>query len=108
MTYYATRPGETQFNAFMANNFIDNVMAASVINLVVGLFGDYTKGSFIYWISLEFQHSKMNLNLMKIDLSNYIYIVFVLISSICLIFVGANRIRYGDVQAAKEAKRRGK
>ena len=52
LTYYASRPGETQFNAFMANNFIDNVIAASVMNLNVGLFGEYAKGSFIYWIRL--------------------------------------------------------
>ena len=52
LTYYASRPRETQFNAFMANNFIDNVIAASVINLNCGLFGDYPKGSFIYWIFL--------------------------------------------------------
>ena len=52
LTYYASRPRETQFNAFMANNFIDNVVAASVTNLVVGLMGEHFRGSYIYWIRL--------------------------------------------------------
>ena len=31
LTYYARRPNETQFNAFMANNFLDNVLASAVV-----------------------------------------------------------------------------
>ena len=54
LTYYASRPRGTQFNAFMANNFIDNVIAASVCNLIVGLMGEYFSGSYIYWIRLQF------------------------------------------------------
>ena len=31
MTYYSKSPNETQFNAFMASNFLDNVISASII-----------------------------------------------------------------------------
>ena len=31
LTYYAKAPNETQFNAFMATNWLDNVIAASII-----------------------------------------------------------------------------
>ena len=108
LTYYASRPRETQFNAFMANNFIDNVIAASVVNLIVGLMEDYTRGSYIYWIHMQFQYSKMNFKIFSISTFTYVYLIVMILSTISLIFIGANRIRYADVQAAKEAKKKGK
>ena len=40
---------------------------------------------------------------------DYLFVLCIILSGfVSTICVGANRIRYGDVQAAKEAKRKGK
>ena len=50
----------------------------------------------------------MNYKIVGISIFTYNYLIVMVLSSISLIFIGANRIRYADVQAAKEAKKKGK
>ena len=108
LTYYSKAPGETQFNAFMASNWLDNVIAAAIIQQNIGnIFANYAKGSFIYWVSIEFRYSRLNPELFGTSFYTYILLFFFLITLISVAFIGANRIRYTDVQAAASSKKKG-
>ena len=92
----------------MATNWLDNVIAASIIQQnVVNIFSNYAKGSFIYWVSLEFRYSLMNPKFLGTSIYTYILVFFFLITLIGVGCIGANRIRYTDVQAAASAKKKG-
>ena len=50
----------------------------------------------------------MNYKIVGISIYTINYLIFMELSTISMVFIGANRIRYADVQAAKEAKKKGK
>ena len=92
----------------MASNWLDNVIAAAIIQQNIGnVFANYAKGSFIYWVSIEFRYSRLNPELFGTSIYTYILLFFFLITLISVAFIGANRIRYTDVQAAASSKKKG-
>ena len=92
----------------MATNWLDNVIAASIIQQNIGnIFSSYARGSFIYWVSLEFRYSQLNPTIFSTSFYTYILVFFFLITLISVAFIGANRIRYTDVQAAASSKKKG-
>ena len=49
----------------------------------------------------------MNLHIQGSSFFSYVYVICLILTLISLAFIGANRIRYADVQSAKDAKKRG-